>query len=248
MADGITDDDLDVRLRASDPLRTWLPPSQDETEATLRQLLAHGPGSPGARRGLRARLTRPRLVAGAAAGAGAVIAAVVLMFGAVASSPAFAVTRNHNGTITVRVIRVSGIAGANHTLARMGVRVRLVTALEMARFMAASRLCRGFHARKAHVFTFDPSSIPRRQVLVMSLDPTGHFKLAARLSEQALTLARHARTSPARFHRARVVAVSVPAMVHSGKLTSIRMPRVVQLYCGAALTERVQSKSNRIPR
>ena len=46
--------------------------------------------------------------------------AAALLFGASTSPPAFAVTRNPDGTVTVNLIHQSGIAGANKKLAATG--------------------------------------------------------------------------------------------------------------------------------
>jgi hypothetical protein len=77
----------------------------------------------------RARRLRPRVLAGstlALAGAGA---ALTVTLTATASTPAFAVTRQHDGSVSVKVSSRSGIAGANRELAAMGIheRVRAVS-------------------------------------------------------------------------------------------------------------------------
>jgi hypothetical protein len=41
------------------------------------------------------------------------------------TSPAFAVTRQHDGSVAVKINRRSGIAGANRTLAAMGIHERV---------------------------------------------------------------------------------------------------------------------------
>jgi hypothetical protein len=73
---------------------------------------------------------RRRLLAGTGivglAGAGTVLA---LVLSAASSSPAFAVDRNSDGTVTIVIRRADGIAGANARLAAMGVPVRAVQVL-----------------------------------------------------------------------------------------------------------------------
>ena len=81
---------------------------------------------PSRRRGKRARWAGRRLVAGATAVAAAVGAALVLLLGATATTPAFAVTRNHDGTVTVKILRYSGVAGANRKLHQLGIRARVM--------------------------------------------------------------------------------------------------------------------------
>jgi hypothetical protein len=70
---------------------------------------------------------RARMLAGGSilglAGAGT---AAALVLGAASASPAFAVTRNHDGTVTVWVKRSSGIAGANAKLHQLGVRAMVL--------------------------------------------------------------------------------------------------------------------------
>ena len=70
----------------------------------------------------------PRLVAGASLGLAGVGAAlgVALVLGGGTASPAFAVTKNHDGTVRVEVFRSAGIAGANAKLAALHVRAKIV--------------------------------------------------------------------------------------------------------------------------
>ncbi len=74
-----------------------------------------------------ARVRRPRVLAGATLGLAAGGAALAVALGTSATSPAFAVTRQHNGTVSVHIYRESGIAGANRKLASMGVLERVRT-------------------------------------------------------------------------------------------------------------------------
>jgi hypothetical protein len=70
---------------------------------------------------------RSRLIAGGSvfglAGAGVTVA---LVLGAASASPAFAVTRHRDGTVTVWVKRSSGIAGANAKLHQLGIRAMVL--------------------------------------------------------------------------------------------------------------------------
>jgi hypothetical protein len=68
----------------------------------------------------------PRLIAGTSLGLAGVGAAVALVLGATTTSPAFAVIRNHDGTVTISIQRASGIAGANARLNQLGVRAKVV--------------------------------------------------------------------------------------------------------------------------
>src|SRR5258708_7483409 len=76
----------------------------------------------------RARRARPRLLAGtsvALAGVGAMLV-LALVLSAASSPPAFAVSRNADGTYTVSLQKLAAIHGANARLAALGIRARLV--------------------------------------------------------------------------------------------------------------------------
>ena len=68
---------------------------------------------------------RPRLVAGTGLGVAGVGAAVALVLGATSTAPAFAVTRNRDGTVTISIQRHNGIAGANARLRQLGIRANV---------------------------------------------------------------------------------------------------------------------------
>jgi hypothetical protein len=107
------------------------------------------------------RAPRPQLLAGTTLGLAAMATAAALLLGASASSPAFAVTRNPDGTVTVDLMQQSGIAGANKRLAAMGVRAQVLPLAKQARKF----FCPG---GTAPTITFDPASIPKRQALVIT--------------------------------------------------------------------------------
>jgi hypothetical protein len=113
----------------------------------------------------RRRAPRPQLLAGTTVGLAAMATAAVLLLGASTSSPAFAVTRNPDGTVTVNLMKPSGIAGANNRLAAMGVRAQILAlAKHPPKFV-----CPG---GTAPTITFDPASIPKRQALVITARQT----------------------------------------------------------------------------
>ncbi len=69
----------------------------------------------------------PRILAGGSVlGLAGVGITVALVLGATSTSPAFAVTRHHDGTVTVWVKRSSGIAGANAKLHQLGIRAMVL--------------------------------------------------------------------------------------------------------------------------
>ncbi|MBV9944353.1 MAG: hypothetical protein JO262_19645 [Solirubrobacterales bacterium] len=69
---------------------------------------------------------RPRLLAGSSVALAAAVAAVALLLSAASSPPAFAVSRNADGTVTVTLQQFAAIHGANAKLAALGIRARLV--------------------------------------------------------------------------------------------------------------------------
>jgi hypothetical protein len=75
-----------------------------------------------ARRRGGARRRRPRVLAGATAAVAASATAVTLLLSAAASPPpAFAVTRHHDGSVSVKVNRTTSLADVNRKLAAMGI-------------------------------------------------------------------------------------------------------------------------------
>lgn len=74
----------------------------------------------------RRRLTRPVWASAGTVAAAATAAVGFTVFSGTAS--AYAVTDNHDGTLTVKVTKPSGIAGANSELKKMGSRVAVIEA------------------------------------------------------------------------------------------------------------------------
>jgi hypothetical protein len=107
------------------------------------------------------RPSRPQLLAGTTAGLAAMATAAALLFGASTSPPAFAVTRNADGTVTINLMHPSGIAGANKKLAAMGVRAQIAVQAKTP----PKLVCPG---GTAPTITFDPASIPKSDQLVIA--------------------------------------------------------------------------------
>jgi hypothetical protein len=107
------------------------------------------------------RATRPQLLASTTVGVAAIATAATLLLGVSTSSPAFAVTRNPDGTVTVNLMQLSGIAGANEKLAAMGVRAQIAALWKPA----PKLVCPG---GTAPTITFDPARISKRHVLVIT--------------------------------------------------------------------------------
>jgi hypothetical protein len=111
----------------------------------------------------RRRASRRRLLAGTTAGLAAMATAGALLLSASTSPPAFAVTRNPDGTVTVNLRHPSGIAAANKKLAAMGVRAQIAVQAKTP----PNLVCPG---GTAPTITFDPASIPNSQELVIAPD------------------------------------------------------------------------------
>lgn len=107
------------------------------------------------------RTTRPQLLAGTTTGLAAMATAASLLLAASTSPAAFAVTRNPDGTVTVNLMKPSGIAGANKELAAMGVRAQIAVQAKTP----PNLVCPD---GTAPTITFDPARIPTRQVLMIT--------------------------------------------------------------------------------
>jgi hypothetical protein len=88
------------------------------------QLRAHDRASPLRRRHTR----RPAVLSGAAAlaAAGLIAAAVLAFTGTTAAPPAYAVTSNPDGSVTVTLNDISGVTALNAELARDGIAARAI--------------------------------------------------------------------------------------------------------------------------
>jgi hypothetical protein len=134
-----------------------------EDNLWLEVVRAHGHELARARRPVRKhrRAIRPQLLAGTTVGLAAAATAAALLFSASSSPPAFAVTRNPDGTVTVNLTRPSGIAGANEELAAMGVRARIAGDTKTT----PKLVCPG---GTAPTITFDPARIPSGEEVVIT--------------------------------------------------------------------------------
>jgi hypothetical protein len=93
----------------------------------------HGPAlaradrrQPGRAEGSRV-LRRPRVLAGSTLGLAGIGAALVLALGGSAAPPAFAITRNGDGSVLVKLNYIRGLAGANRQLVAMGIHEQIFT-------------------------------------------------------------------------------------------------------------------------
>jgi hypothetical protein len=130
-----------------------------------------------------ARRPRSRLLLGTTVGLAGLGTALALVLSAASSSPAFAVTRNPDGTVTVWVTRVGGILGANARLAELGVHARAVQVTAGCTPARANWIAR--NAKVQRVLTpgrmqalivkarFDPKRIPAGHTLVLAAARAG---------------------------------------------------------------------------
>jgi hypothetical protein len=177
---------------------------------------------------------------------------LVLLLGATTSPPAFAVNRNADGTVTVKLIKLSGITGANRRLAAIGVRAKIVTAMETARYVAAQHPCQGKPAGTERTITFDPKAIPRRQVLVLSADRaahfgyysastvhivrstgTVHFGSATTALRRAQTLVKEARTGGIHTQKRIGPATAVASAGVIRRQSANTSPNTLRVFCGS---------------
>jgi hypothetical protein len=89
----------------------------------------------------RSRLPVP-VIAGTSLSVVGASAAALIVLTAASSSPAFAVTRHPDGTVSVVIRRIEGIAGANRRLAQLGVRARAVGVADGCQVAAPRALAR----------------------------------------------------------------------------------------------------------
>jgi hypothetical protein len=82
-------------------------------------------------------LRRPRVLAGSTLGLAGAGAALVLALGAASSTPAFAVTTNHDGSVLVKINQNSALPQANAKLTSMGIHEQIQ--IQMASGAAAAK-------------------------------------------------------------------------------------------------------------
>ena len=118
----------------------------------------------------RARPARPRLLAGTSVALAVAGTALALVLSAASSPPAFAVSRNADGTYTVTLQKIAAIHGANAKLAGLGIRARLVEVTQgctvkalppaAVHAMALARSVAGKAAPQVAIARLDPRKIP----------------------------------------------------------------------------------------
>jgi hypothetical protein len=146
----------------------------------------------------------PRLVAATSLGLAGVGAAVALVLGASATAPAFAVTRNNDGTVTISINRASGIAGANSRLRQLGIRAQVMQHAP-AGFRCTSTVVQpeqGAPASERYIakvhWTIDPRRVPAGRTLALTppLHPLAATAATAATAGTAGTAAAVATVAP----------------------------------------------------
>ncbi len=105
-----------------------LSPSLSGFAAELESAIRRELGARRDHRLLRLLRARPRLLAGTTLGAAATGALLAVVLSAAGSSPAFALTRNRDGSYSLTLRSLSAIPAANRQLSQMGLRATLVKA------------------------------------------------------------------------------------------------------------------------
>ncbi|HTU84862.1 MAG TPA: hypothetical protein VMF57_04765 [Solirubrobacteraceae bacterium] len=145
-------------------------------------------------RGLR---IRPRLLAGTTLGVASAGVMLTLVLSAAGTSPAFAVTRNHDGTVTVWIQRSAGISGANAKLRELGIRARVSTQVPagctnaIANAPAKTVIVPAPSNAIANArWTIDPRRIPGGHTLVLTAGNSGSVASAAHPGAESVVAAR----------------------------------------------------------
>lgn len=176
-------DPLD-ELRAANPVTTPTPVNWSRIDAQLRvhrELDSATQSRHAHRRGGRegrpvVRRWAPVALGGLASGIGALVVSVMLSAGT--SSPAYAVTEQSDGTITVTLSELVGVTGANQELAKLGVKAT-VTKVEpgCTATVATVPLPAGLGVKLAHPepggLTIHPTEIPPGDSLLLTAQQLG---------------------------------------------------------------------------
>ena len=177
-----------------------LPPSLNRFAAELEQAIRRELAPRRDRRLGRVLRARPRVLAGTTVGAAVSGAAVALVLSAAGSSPAFAVSRNHDGSYSVTLRTLVAIPAVNRKLSRLGVPARMVAAQGSCNWVSVA-------PRARRDVRIDAHTIPQGRTLVIAAWHDGRqVKVAASFSRAAVAC----------------VVPPCPPMRVSGRLTPIR--------------------------
>lgn len=116
-------------------MTTPIPPSLERFGDDLNRAAYRALSAPSGPVGARGRRPRPRLLAGSTLALTGVGAALVLALSGSAAPPAFAITRNGDGSVLVKINRLQSLPDANRKLTAMGTHEQIT--IYMARGAAA---------------------------------------------------------------------------------------------------------------
>lgn len=120
-------------------------------------------------------LGRPSLIVGGGLALAGGATALALALGATSALPAFAVTRHHNGTVTVTIRSARGIAGANAELHQLGIRAQVAktppAGCQPVQVVALPPPGTGTATSQ---WTINPAAIAASQTVVLTPPPTGN--------------------------------------------------------------------------
>jgi hypothetical protein len=138
----------------------------------------HGPDLEIAGRPTAHRRAGGRVLASSTLGLAGLGGVLALVLASGATSPAFAVTRNANGTVTILVKRSSGIAGANAKLQQLGINARVLARVPVSCSTSKPTAGHGAPAplggiANAH-WTINPSRVPAGQTLALTPPPASN--------------------------------------------------------------------------
>jgi hypothetical protein len=119
------------------------------------------------------RRARPGLIAGISLGLAGAGAATGIVLSATPATPAYAVTLNHDGTVTVTVSGRSGIAGANAELRQLGIRAS-VMAHTPSGCGAIHRQAAPSQGTQDASWTISPRKVPPGRTLVLTMAAKPH--------------------------------------------------------------------------
>lgn len=145
-----------------------LPPSLNRFAAELEQAIRRELGSRRDRRLGRVLRARPRLLAGTTVGAAGTGVVLALVLSAAGSSPAFAVSRNRDGSYSVTLRSLRAIPAANAKLARMGVPARFMSVRGTCTNAIAGALDTARLRGAAQSVRVPARSLPRNRLLMIA--------------------------------------------------------------------------------
>jgi hypothetical protein len=191
-------------------------------------------GRPAAKSSRRAR---PRVLAGTTLALAALGTALTLALSAAGTPPAFAVTRNHDGTVTVTIRTWSAIGRANGKLSQLGIRAEAVPVGDSCGLPQSRAMPLALRLARATVPTMslilNPRRIPLGRVAVLPAYRVGG----------AVRLTRADTVPGSSIPRCLWIPAAVP-LVHapaqckvSGRMSQIKVPALMPAALAAATAQ-----------